>query len=202
MPARCGVCAIGVEPNPRLTANHVKLQAALRQAGVGALWFSETAADVTAGSTTIETRGAKLGPSFVGGQLGTGNHPVATIDLARLVHFVHRTLVPSDDGRPSRLVMKLDTEGSEYRLLPHLLAHNAACLVDRLYLEFHPPDTRNRGVEAEWKREVEEFAMHALGTPPCKTVASVMDDETFLLDGKPLPDGRICPHASNRTVAN
>ena len=80
-----------------------------------------------------------------------------------------------------------------------LLAHNAACHIDRLYLEFHPPDPRDRRVEAEWRREVEEFAMRALGTPPCKTVASVMDDETFLLDGKPLPEGRICP-ALNRTV--
>ena len=51
---RCGVCAIGVEPNPRHSPRHAQVQAALRTAGFGALWLSATAADVVDGTTIMK----------------------------------------------------------------------------------------------------------------------------------------------------
>ena len=189
---RCGVCAIGVEPNPWHTPRHAALQAALRGVGVGALWLSETAVDVTDGWTTIEGQPGqrwKTGVNGVGAQIGRGNFRVKTMDLARLVHFVHRHLRKADDGRPSKLVMKIDTEGTEYRVLPHLLARRAACLLDFIFLEWHPEPAP---YGSDRQREVRQMTMDALRTKPCKTAISDLDDETFLTDGKPFPSIRMC----------
>ena len=186
---RCHVCSIGVEPNPRLTKKHVTLEESLRARNVGALMLSNTAADISAGQTHISPRGHTAGPNFVGGQVGWGKENVTTIDLARLVRFVHRNLLKVD-GQPSRIVMKLDTEGQEYRILPHLVAQGAACLVDRMYLEWHPSPAPNG---TDFQNEAREVSMHALSTPPCKTVATILDDETFM-KGKAFPkSGKICP---------
>jgi hypothetical protein len=207
---RCGVCAIGVEPNPRLSARHAKAQAALRQAGVGALWLSETAADVFDGHTIINLRrvegqadvndvGLMTGVALTHQQYKRDMHEasrtngtavrIAAIDLARLVLFVHSELLRAADGRKSRIVMKIDTEGGEYKLLPHLIRFDAACVADLIFLEWHPnPPPRGSAVQSEVQRLTED----AFRTSWCHTVVSPIDDETFFADGKPLPSGRIC----------
>lgn len=37
-------------------------------------------------------------------------------------------------GKP-RIVMKLDIEGAEYRVVPHLLQQDAMCALDPIFLE-------------------------------------------------------------------
>ena len=103
---RCGVCAVGVEPNPRHSARHKEVQAALQAAGMGALWLSRTAADVSDGETavnlaspgakdingvgleTIGTHGRRLEADQSKEQLVS----VQTINLAMLVRVVHKEL--------------------------------------------------------------------------------------------------------------
>ena len=54
---------------------------------------------------------------------------VPAIDLA----------VPMLRLRPDEIVLiKLDVEGYEFELLPHLLESGALCLVDYLHIEWHP----------------------------------------------------------------
>ena len=210
---RCGVCAIGVEPNPRLSARHATVQAALRRAGVGALWLSETGADVVDGTTTINmlrvTASGQADINDVGLTTGLAltdqqtkrdvfyarwrknnetRMPIAAINLARLVAFVHSELLRAADGRKSRIVMKIDTEGAEYKLLPHLIRSNAACIADLIFLEWHP-DVRQKASQSEVRRVTED----AFSKPWCHTAVSSIDDETFLKDGKPLPTEPICP---------
>ena len=117
---------------------------------------------------------------------------VATIDLAQFVHFVHRHLHKArGDLRPTRgrLMMKLDTEGAEAWLLPHLIAHHALCVADLLFIEWHPDPRQNGTVSVI---EAHRSTLEAVKQPGCKTVLSTIDDETFLLDGKPFPTERIC----------
>eukprot|EP00966_Prymnesium_polylepis_P318028 7346298-Prymnesium_polylepis.1 len=47
---------------------------------------------------------------------------VHTVDLSEIVHHVHRNLVRRNGGQrgASKLLMKLDIEGSEYAVLTHL----------------------------------------------------------------------------------
>ena len=89
------------------------------------------------------------------------------------------------------IVMKIDTEGAEYRLLPHLLKEEAACHVDLMFLEWHPTLDRrtSRPTPTQEETRVRKHAQKALGA--CGTVVSDIDDETFLYDGRPLP----APHS-------
>ena len=201
---RCGVCAIGVEPNPRHTERLRTVETALRAAGFGVLWLRETAADVYSGFTTIKYKGCvSCGGKKVndvglrtprdGSGLPVGLHStrVATIDLAMLIHFVHRHL---HKGRGGKIVMKLDTEGAEEWLLPHLIARHALCVPDLLFLEWHPDPPPHGTAEL---REARRRTLEAVKQPNCTTVVSTIDDETFFFDGKPLPTERSC-HAGVR----
>lgn len=216
---RCGVCAIGVEPNPRHSPRHAQVQAALRTAGFGALWLSATAADVVDGTTIMKLSpksswwgmavndvGASVKPASIAAKLNPKNDmdtvSVATVDLAELVKFVHGNLLRLPDGRRQepQIVMKVDTEGAEYRLLPHLIANDALCLVNLIFLEWHP-QPYPLGTAAQ--RTVKQLTERALKAPQCKTVLSTIDDETFLYDGKPLHETRmsICPQRSDDGAA-
>ena len=56
-----------------------------------------------------------------------------TLDLAR---WIHERFSLSD-----YVVLKLDIEGGEWTVIPHLLARTgAAALIDELYIEWHPDD--------------------------------------------------------------
>ena len=83
--------------------------------------------------------------------------------------------------------MKLDTEGAEYRLLPHLLERGAACAVDLMFLEWHRADSASHAL-------IKKQAIEALAAPGCKVVVSSLDDETFMFDGVPLPTASVCRH--------
>jgi hypothetical protein len=50
-------------------------------------------------------------------------------------HLPHRV--------PSHIVMKIDTEGAEYVLLPHLLSRGVLCAANLIFLEWHPTTQAN-----------------------------------------------------------
>lgn len=70
---------------------------------------------------------------------------VRTIDLARVVHRVSALLSRRSGNQrggnvrrgSSRILMKLDVEGDEPRILLHLVRSQAACLIDQIMVEWH-----------------------------------------------------------------
>ena len=208
---RCKVCAIGIEPNPRHVDRLAALEKTLRAAGAGVLILNRTAADVSDGTTSLllSRASAPWGPRVndVGLTPLPVNTPtprsirgssrlkvVRTIDLARLIHFVRRKLQARLTGgsrrtiglsSQSNIVMKLDTEGAEIRLLPHLIKSKAACDVDAMFLEWH------RLVSAS-DRAVKQKVDEALATSGCNVEVLSLDDETFMHDGMPMPNSSVC----------
>lgn len=91
----------------------------------------------------------------------SGRHPterVRMVDLARILIDERRRAtrsLPAEGGRtrvvPPLIYMKLDIEGGEYKLLPHLLVAGALCGVSYLRVEWH---LNSQGVEQA-------------GLPPC-----------------------------------
>lgn len=205
---RCRVCAIGVEPNPRHEARHKQVQEALQAAGMGALWLSRTAANTVDGELSINLgwAGGKevndVGLSIYARGRPKDQVTVRSIDLAKLISFVrselhrgHKNSLPPTPASPhARIVMKVDVEGAEYNIMPHLVASPAKCAVDLMFLEWHPSPVPSKK-EIAVRRATEQ----ALKSCP-KTVISDIDDETFLYDGKPLPrQGAIlCPRGPGR----
>mmetsp|Transcript_10962 Transcript_10962/g.18648 ORF Transcript_10962/g.18648 Transcript_10962/m.18648 type:complete len:214 (+) Transcript_10962:473-1114(+) len=66
-----------------------------------------------------------------------GEYPVPAIDLAGFL----RTHAREDDF----VVVKMDIEGAEFVVVPHLITTGAACLIDEIYLECHTGDVGDIG---------------------------------------------------------
>ena len=150
---RCGVCAVGFEANRRHTQRLHTLQSRLRAAGAGVHVYVPAAAGSSDGisrftfdqNNTCDTSTARIDCDTEGGSSAAPtatarNRPTAvlrtdvvrSIDLARILLLIDELMraAAAAQARPQRgrLVMKLDVEGTEFALLPHLLATQALCV--------------------------------------------------------------------------
>ena len=139
----------------------------------------------------------------------TGSVSIRSIDLAELIHFVHAELNQSQMRAhrseseklqrhlphrvPSHIVMKIDTEGAEYVLLPHLLSRGVLCAANLIFLEWHPTTQANgRPSPTPEQQRVMQISTSSIQHCP-NTALSNIDDETFVMDGMRLPEaGSLC----------
>ena len=127
--------------------------------------FRMTQAGVTDrdGTATVST-GSEAAMKNIGGRAYTGAGNAGGTEQVPMVDFARwlRETVSEDDF----VVVKLDVEGSEYTVLPHLLQTGAISLIDEMMLEAHYDrhswkvipqrgafctDAQARAVEAEGK---------------------------------------------------
>lgn len=129
---------------------------------------------------------------------------IPVIRLARwLQEEVHNRVAPSKifgeyNSSEPKVVMKFDVEGLEFVVLPDLLVSGALCnTVDFVFGEFHYQDffyplkfPENDFILRD-SVEARTFADHAVKmmqiSRSCKTRYDTRDDESYLKDGKPLP---------------
>eukprot|EP00908_Phaeocystis_cordata_P010233 Transcript_21075.p1 GENE.Transcript_21075~~Transcript_21075.p1 ORF type:complete len:316 (-),score=10.95 Transcript_21075:274-1221(-) len=146
--SRCQTCAFGFEPNPRRFARLDEVQGRLRNAGAPVHIF-RAAAGTTDGMVHFgmgKERGrdpndwssSTLSLMHRRFELSNKSH-VRSIDLGRLVERIDHNLALRDGGtrRESRMMMKLDVEGAEYLILPHLMLTQRICCVDLIDVEWH-----------------------------------------------------------------
>jgi hypothetical protein len=159
------ICAVGFEPNPRHTQKLQELEGAYLKKGWRVKIFTATAADVEDGTADFyfdndaAPEHHEWGASMIPWQNNMKrneeqNNPnakttVETIDLARYVlENVARRRVSLANKRPQGetlepfsppiVLMKMDIEGSEHQLLPHLIITGALCKIDTIFYEDHP----------------------------------------------------------------
>ena len=234
---RCRTCTVGFEPNPRHTDRLVQLEANLTRAGAPVL-ILHAAASVQAGeisfmvpaagaasNTASEDWGAHVDRPGASEQFTfrTGRTEayervtVPTLDLNQIIHRINHHLArgkPSGRGLDSKIVMKMDIEGAEDVVLPHLLAGFSLCLVDRLFIEFHavqlhPKELASRATALEtggfdsrtrigdFATAIEETMVRVLERKgdDCRTSVSLMDDETFVHGAKSRVADSVCSAA-------
>lgn len=141
-----GLCAIGLEPNPRHYSRHASIEAAYEDRGwhahiypyaawrgEGVMSFNATGEERAAPGDTA-SRGAHLSSSFAG-MPGASGLAVRTVDFAS---FLESLLDNAAEGATVDL-MVMDIEGAEYETLGQLFRENALCagLVKRLLVETH-----------------------------------------------------------------
>mmetsp|Transcript_5936 Transcript_5936/g.12101 ORF Transcript_5936/g.12101 Transcript_5936/m.12101 type:complete len:145 (+) Transcript_5936:1253-1687(+) len=121
------------------------------------------------------------------------------MDLAKFVleHIVPRKIPPppptsifSEPAPPPAVIMKLDIEGSEYTVLPHLALSGALCHIDTAFLEYHDQNDIKSPCSLHCKLQSLVEA-----EPTCHTRIIDGDDETYSSPrrNKPLlakPDGK------------
>ena len=82
--------------------------------------------------------------------------------------------------------MKMDIEGSEYTVLPHMVKHGIFCqdIVTAMTIEWHGAANHNSTLNEQKLRQQLQLQSN------CKNTKIIgQDDETFLHDGKALPEG-------------
>lgn len=215
------VCAIGIEANPRHEQRLQQLQHRYESLG----WRTRFLTRTVGGSSENMTRfylDNSNDPLAKGTEwwASTVRHPmqltsrtaqweyavVRTIDLASWMRrILHRKLPPPPtDGemssRKPRIVMKLDIEGGEYDVLPHLLMRGLICRLDYLWAEIHDGQSREhaalaRGaglpnilVKGGFRHAFRYLVKQATNRPNCEVRVVDDSDESFGDDPFPLPE--------------
>jgi hypothetical protein len=93
--------------------------------------------------------------------------------------------------------MKMDIEGSEYSVLPHLLAQGTLCSINGIMIEWHPhfymhtkhaqvyKQQSNRSVDGNAFKHSFEMITSDIEHCPCKLLE--IDDETYFEGSDPHP---------------
>jgi len=106
----------------------------------------------------------------------------------------------------ARVLAKFDIEGSELRVLPHLLLGQSLCTLDEVFIEWHeglfgadaltehaaalgrPPDARGVAAATRVVRELRATIEAAANrSADCRTRILDVDDESYYMDSRPLP---------------
>lgn len=196
------MCAFGFEPNPKWTSRLKEIDEAYNAADFHTVIFTEAAVsnmtgnitffhDVTSlpqyhewGSSTIPWHSSMQ--SSDAKYVIVGSLDAATFLIRDVYHRAGQT-------EASKIVVKMDVEGSEWYLVPHLLHRGALCGIDYIFMEMHgnifpgKPKTKCFIPSLQW-------ILSAI--PGCKTTIMNMDDESYGTgeDRQPLP----APHQAGQ----
>lgn len=206
---RTNICSFGFEPNYIHTARLQQLQSTYRSMGYPTVIFTGVAVDRVTGNATFyhdvkaipeqHEWGASLFNWQNQGQKVAFN--VLTVDLAAFINNMYQHWSPPGHGVKSTpddlinhnhhkhkgvIVAKMDIEGAEYIVLPHLLAHGTLCYIDVIMAEFHAwgmPAEQIPGKAAE-KDIIKWIIKQSRG---CSFTLSELDDESYFNDPIALP---------------
>jgi FkbM family methyltransferase len=132
---RSDVCAFGFEPNPRHTQELLNIQDAYRKLGYPVHIFTGTAVSDTNGQATFflddNPKRRDWGASLINHQWTRGKTRavVNTTDFA--------SFVLDNFSSEAKIVMKLDVEGAEFKILPNLVLSGALCRMSKVVIEWH-----------------------------------------------------------------
>ena len=208
---RCNVCAVGFEPNPVHRKRLAFLQTKLRNAGAPGVLILETAAGNADGVLHLHVEAAVSRAEYQGSSTLTPwkypkhrPHMVRMVHLARIIGHVSDKL--HAENANGRILLKLDIEGSEWTVVPDLMASGALCKISKMFIEYHEMYFRlvtQRAKLTNMQRAGYRFMSDSLQrirtaldvvrqahAPPrteCPVEIMSLDDESFLHDGRPFP---------------
>jgi hypothetical protein len=144
---RRDVCAIGFEPNSLHTERLVEMQRSYQKANFPLVIFTNTAVSTYNGKVVFyrapyqQRLYHESGASTVAwsGVEASANETAIAVDIDLFLHHVFHFWKQSSayNQSSSLAVAKLDIEGGEYKVLPHMLAHGSLCKIDQMLIEWH-----------------------------------------------------------------
>eukprot|EP01038_Epipyxis_sp_PR26KG_P018495 gene18495-26097_t len=144
---RTNICTIGFEPNSLHTSRLLGLQNAYLAANFPLVIFTNTAVGATNGTITFFHSPGQAkhyhesGASSIKywGVDSTYNETALLFDVDKFIHKINDLWMKSASYHPkeSRMVAKMDIEGSEYSVLPKMLGHGSLCIIHEIMIEWH-----------------------------------------------------------------
>lgn len=199
------ICAVGFEPNPKHVNRLYSLQDAYKRCGWSVNIFTQTAVSDRAGNTTF-FRGDSRDPLDRTGGILADWHWVRTdqretvrkITLSSFFEsfILNRTKSVRYSNDDPKILLKLDTEGSEIEILCDMLIHGMLKHINYATIEWHHGFGYKNNTAKETKsKNLEEFihqlsnycSSFAEGDKTCKFTTDRMHDETYAKADLSLP---------------
>jgi hypothetical protein len=199
---KTGLCAFGFEANPSLERRLRTIQDAYKAQQWRVTFVApRIVSDVDDQNVTFYVDSNKVynewGSSITPWR-GTDNMTAVTVKTLDFASWFEKEIVPAN---PKVVLAKMDIEGSEYLVLPRLIGKNFLCkhIWNAAQIEWHKgmnPTTKSR-----FDLEHDVMGQKCLH----KTKFERMDDETYVLDGAPLPgnfssEARMALHGSATSI--
>ena len=186
-----GICAVGVEPNPRFAAAHTAITAVYALQG----WkvkFLPIAAGDHEGVLSMRTSASE--DSFSEWGFSAYHEADADYEMVKEVRVapLSDVIAQINVSVPSGIrLMKMDIEGSEYDVIPDLLKKGFLCqnTIGTLTIEWHSSSTAYHWTPEQLVRfhEIEHLSSNHECKGSTPTTVQEIDDESYLGDGAPLP---------------
>ena len=137
---RRDVCAFGFEANPRHMDRLNYISRAFRDKGLAVMFYNYAISNTSKGTVTIysETNfdvdwGAGILDVAIQDKQNMTQYAVPNIDI---VQFMKEKIIPLS---PEKIFMKMDIEGSEFLVLPHMLRSGMFCknVITSMVIEVH-----------------------------------------------------------------
>ncbi len=171
------ICAVGFEMNPRHTQRLNHLKQNYDECGFKTYIFTETAVSTYYGNISFQSDNQlanhELGASVIYNYDGQEKKIVKSIDIA---DFLMKNVLPYAEI----IVSKMDIEGEELNVLPHLLTQGVLCKINIIFMEPH-----ERMMSSQNAQEFLNFQNNLnfiLTKSKCKVEISNLDDESYLND--------------------
>jgi hypothetical protein len=196
---RADICAFGFEPNPTHVHRLDHLSALLESKGHSANFFHGGVSNETTTKTFYalpHDNHNDWGFSVLPRTGFTKQFTVHTLNLSEFIlNKIAKRKIPPPlflDDPPPMVIMKMDIEGSEYVVLPMMLATKALCEVDLLTIEYHDHHTDKipKGSKARMQESLKEAR-----DAGCKIRVLDFNDETYVYD---TVEGRAEVQAMNK----
>jgi len=176
------ICAIGFEMNPVHTNRLKSLESIYNKCGFHTKIYTETAVSTTSKEMTQfwsdhDFYNHEWGASAMykwPEQKDSAMRLVNSIDIS---DFMLKHVIPY----ASTIVVKMDIEGQEVKILPDLLASGAMCHIDLIFIELHDRMISDSDTLKDFHLFMNSLE-YTLKNSNCKTKISYVDDETYNRD--------------------
>ncbi len=178
---RKSVCALGFEPNSKHNARLDLVQNAYQKAGFPMVILTETAVSIANGKMTFYNggNGEDLGASLVN---WSGRSTKSTVISLDIDHLIKKMMNHWNTTDSSKVVAKMDIEGAEFNVIPHMLSKGSLCMIDYMMIEWHFRFINARKVSSIFQsQDIFEDVINSLTerSSDCKFKLIELDDESY-----------------------
>ncbi|KAH3799449.1 uncharacterized protein LOC127839841 [Dreissena polymorpha] len=179
--SRRDVCTFGFEANPRHMKRLKYIEKRYRSYNINVTFFNNAVSNISSESVTIYSDtnfdidwGSGIQSSLIDNKANMTMYTVQTIDI---VQFFAENIVPL---KPDYVFAKMDIEGSEFIVLPHMLKGGLLCdhAISSMVLEMHDSVREEFHSDLSFATLKERLKDQAC-TP---TTIHNLDDETYTRD--------------------
>lgn len=186
-----GLCAYGFEANPKFAPKLRDIEKSYAKMGWRVKFLTPTVVDVVSDKkVNFHVASDPKHNDWASRVNKTGQQDGLTLKTLDFPSFLESAIAKRNAKGPRSVLVKMDIEGSEFTVMPSMLQRKLLCkgTIDTFLIEWHER-FMSTDADKQMARNVRKETQKGI---PCDSGANTnvvaFDDESYLLDGKPLPN--------------